>query len=234
MARDVGLPTFDFAQRLPGRFHFPARMSVLPLSGERLALVSPVPIDDALEAKLRALGEVSFLVAPNLLHHLYLARAAERFPAARVLAPERLRGKRPDLRIDGTLERDAPAALTESVDIIKFEGAPALDEFVFYHRERRTLVVTDLVFNITQPRGFMAHLVLSLGGCHGRLAQSRALRFMVRERTQASASTERILALGFETLVMAHGDIVRDDARARLAHALRWLLPKRAPLPAVR
>ena len=234
MARDTGLPTFDFAQRLPGRFHFPARMTVLPLSLGRLALVSPVPIDDALEAKLRALGEVSFLIAPNLLHHLYLPQALQRFPSARVLAPERLRDKRPDLRIDGTLERDVPDALTESVDITKFDGAPGLDEFVFHHRACRTLVVTDLVFNITEPRGFMAHLFLALGGCHGRLAQSRVLRFMVRERSLASASAERILAFDFSTLVMAHGDIVYDDARARLGNALRWLLPNRVALPALR
>lgn len=233
MPENEVLPTFEHPQRLPGRFHFPARMTVLPLAGRRLALVSPIPIDAALAARLAALGEVCFLIAPNLLHHLYLGSASQRFPEARVLAPERLRKKRPDLRFDGSLEHDLPALLTDSVEVLKFDGAPALDEFVFYDRARKTLLVTDLVFNVRKPRGLMAHLVLSLVGCHGRLAQSRALRWMVQDRARASVSVERILMLDFDRLVMAHGDIVESGARVELRRALSWLLPERAALPAL-
>jgi hypothetical protein len=226
------LPTFDFAQRLPGRFDFPARMTVLPLPGEKLALVSPVPIDDAVAGRLGALGDVSFLIAPNLLHHLHLGPVSQRYPNARVLAPRRLSAKRPELRIDGALEDGLPAELGQTVDAVKVDGTPALDEFVFFHRPMRTLVVTDWVFNIVKPRGLMAHLVLSAVGCHGRLGQSRAIRFMVKDRAAASESAQRILSLGFDTVVPAHGDILHDDARARMAHVMRWLLPRPQVLPA--
>jgi hypothetical protein len=36
-----------------------------------------------------------------------------------------------------------------------------------------------------------------------------------------------VLALPFESVGPAHADIVRDDARARLAHALERLVPER-------
>lgn len=221
------LPTFDHAQLLPGRFQLSTRMTVLPLAGRKLALVSPIPVDAALARELEALGEVCLLIAPNLLHHLYLKQAMERYPEARVLAPERLREKRPDLRIDGCLEREIPALLSDAVEILKFEGLPVLDEFVFYHRAQRTLVVTDLVFNVRKPRGLMAHAVLFLVGCHGRLAQSRALRFSVKDRSAARESAQSILHLDFERLVVAHGEIVQNDAQTELADALRWLLPSR-------
>ena len=228
------LPTFDYAQRRPGRFQFPARMTVLPLADGKLALVSPIPIDDAIAKQLDELGEVAFLIAPNLLHHLYLAAASARYRTARVLAPERLRAKRPDLRIGGSLEQELPALLADAVDVVKFDGNPTLDEFVFYHRARRTLVVTDLVFNIRSPRGLVANLVLFLVGCHGRLAQSRAVRAMVKDRAAASVSAEAICRLDFETLIMAHGEVVRSHGRAALCEALRWLQPERVALPAVR
>ena len=232
MTNPITLPTFDYAQRLPGRFQFPARMTVLPLPNAKLALVSPIPIDEALADQLRGLGEVTFLIAPNLMHHLYLGAASERYLSAQVLAPRRLKAKRPDLRIDAELEDGLPPALREVVDAVKFDGAPVLDEFVFYHRSARSLVVTDLVFNITQPRGLLANLVLLLSGCHGRLGQSRAMRFMVKDAGAARVSALRILDFGFETLVMAHGDIVREGAQAGLAQALKWLLPERRALPA--
>ena len=221
---------FDFNQTLPGRFHFPARMTALPLPDGGVALVSPIPIDDGLAAELAALGEVRFLIAPNLLHHLYLGDAIRRYPAAAVLAPSGLRAKRPDLRIDGTLDV-LPHALTGVIDIAAIEGVPSMSEHLLFHRSSRTLVVTDLVFNVAAPRGLMANLVLGLVGCRARLAQSRTWRFLVKDRRAAAASAERVLEFPFETLIMAHGDIVSTEARGRLAGALSPMLGREPRSP---
>ena len=224
MTHSLGFHHFEHAQRLPGAFHFDTRMSVVALASGKLALISPIPIDDALAATLAGLGEVAFLIAPNLLHHLYLMDACKRYPNARVLAPPGLRAKRPELTLHATLDERLPEELSAAVDVVRIEGAPAADEFVLYHRESRTLIVTDLVFNVLRPRGLVANIVLFLERVRGRLAPSPAWRFMIKDRARARASVERVLALPFETLVMAHGEIVRDDARVRLAHALRWML----------
>ncbi len=218
------LPTYELRQVLPGGFHMPTRMTVLPIEAGGVALVSPIPIDDELAAKIRALGPVRYLIAPNLLHHLYMGPASARWPDARVLAPAALRAKRPDLRIDAALEDGLPPDLSRSVHAVRIEGAPSLDEHVFFHEATRTLVVTELAFNITRPEGLMAHVVLFLVGCHGRLAQSRAWRFFVKDRRAAARSARTVLGLGFETLVVAHGAVVQKDARERLEGALAWML----------
>jgi hypothetical protein len=228
------LPTFEHMQKLPLGFRFPARMTVLPLAGRKLALISPVPIDEARAAALAELGEVAFLIAPNLMHHLYLGDAARRYPGARVLAPRGLVTKRPDLRIDSLLDEELPRELGEAVAVLRIEGAPRLDEFVFHHPATRSLVVTDLVFNIRQPRGWLAHLLLFLGGTHGRLASSRIWRFLAEDRASVADSVERILALPFDTLLVAHGDVVTVGAHAQLERALRGLSPARRALPTSR
>jgi hypothetical protein len=107
------------------------------------------------------------------------------------------------------------------VDVLRIEGDPAADEFAFFHRTSRTLVVTDLVFNVRWPRGFVVNVVLFLEGCQGRLAQSPAWRFMIKDRARR-ASAERFLAPSFETLVVAHGS----------RHLKRWsenCKPHRSP-----
>lgn len=241
-----GVSVFDYDQVLPLGFRFPARMSVLSLEAGKLALVSPVPIDDALAKEIAALGRVEFLIAPNLLHHLYLEAAARRYPEARVIAPRRLGVKKPGLRIDVALDVAAsdagapdagapdagapdalPSELAAAIEVVPIAGLPGLDELVLYHRATRTLVVTDLVFNITRPQGWLAHLVLFLMGVHGRLCTSRAVRALVKDRDAARASVERLLALPFESLVVAHGDVIERDAHARLEQALAWLSPAR-------
>lgn len=216
------LPVFDYAQVLPLGLRFPARMTALPLASGRLALVSPIPIDEARAAALGALGQVEFLIAPNLLHHLYLPDAARRYPNARVLAPSALGKKRPELAIAHVLGEALPSELAAAVDVVPIAGAPGIDEYAFFHRATRSLVLTDLVFNVTRPEGWLAHLLFYLGGTHQRLAASRIWRMKVTDRAAFAVSIERLLALPFETLVMAHGDIVSDGARARLGQALAW------------
>ena len=233
--QDGGITTFDHAQVLrgpPGGFHFPARMTAVSLAGGEVALISPVPLDGARAGRIAELGRVTHLLAPNLLHSMYLGAASERYPEARVLAPPGLAAKRPGLRVDATLDRGLPAPLREALEIIRLEGAPGMDEYVFFHHGSGTLIVTDLVFNVVRPQGFWAHLVLTLTGCHARLASTRTWRLLVKDRAAMARSIERLLALPVRTLVMAHGDVVRHDTRDRLAEALRHWLPVRAALPA--
>ena len=217
------LATFDLEQRLSGGFQMPTRMTALGFGSGGVALVSPVPIDDAMAGKIAELGEVRYLVAPNLLHHLYLAAAKARYPEARILAPRKLGQKRPDLRIDAFLEDGVPSDLKDDVRAVRIDGAPAVDEVALFHAPTRTLVLTDLVFNVTKPRGLVAHLVLFLVGCRAKLAQSRTWRFFVKDRVAAAASVRTLLTLPFDTLVVAHGEVVHERAKEALQGALRWM-----------
>ena len=233
MAELDGLSFHEHQQVIPPfGLRLPARMTVLPLAADELALVSPIPIDDVLAAELARAGRVRFLIAPNLLHHLHLSAAQQRYPEAVVVAPPGLRAKRPDLRIERTLDQPLPAPLAAVVDALRIEGAPAIDEFVLYHRPSKSVVVTELVFNVVRPEGWFTHLVLALVGCRGVLAQSRAWRLFIKDRERAAASMERVLALPFTSLVVAHGENVTVRAREQLARALAERLPLRRALPA--
>lgn len=219
-----GLWHDQFDLFVPPGLHMRGRMVVARLSDGRLWIWSPIPIDDALAREIGALGEVGHIVAPNALHHLHFAAAAERFPSAeRWIAPALAR-KRPDLAGCRRLEDEAPAAWAGELEQLRVEGAPKLDEVAFFHRASKTLIVTDLVFNVLEYRGWLSGLVFRMVGAHKRLAQSRAMRMLVRDRAAAAASARRILAWDFERVVMAHGEIVDRDARARMTEALRWML----------
>lgn len=219
-----GLWHDQFDLFVPPGLHMRGRMVVARLSDGRLWIWSPIPIDDALAKQIGALGEVGHIVAPNALHHLHFAAAAERFPSAeRWIAPALAR-KRPDLAGCRLLEDEPPAAWAAELEQLRVEGAPKLDEVAFFHRASKTLIVTDLVFNVLEYRGWLSGLVFRMVGAHKRLAQSRAMRMLVRDRAAAAASARRILAWDFERVVMAHGEIVDRDARARMTEALRWML----------
>jgi hypothetical protein len=196
-------------------------MTVLPLAAGEVALVSPIAIDEPMAEAIRALGEVRFIIAPNLLHHLYVADAMARFPEATLLAPRGLASKRADLLVSGALDDPFPAGIAEHVEVVRLEGAPVVDEFVLFHAASGTLVVTDLVFNVLDPKGFVTNLVLLLVGCRGRLGVSRAWWHFVKDRAAMRASLARVMALPFTRVVVAHGENLDADAKPRLEEALR-------------
>ncbi|MBL4683931.1 MAG: hypothetical protein JKY37_05035 [Nannocystaceae bacterium] len=201
----------------------PLRMTVLRLD-EGLALIAPVPIDDALASELAALGEVRFILAPNLLHHAHIQAAVQRYPDATLLGAPGLAAKKPDLKFDGEL---GTGSVTPQLKTLLVLGADKLSEVVLVHTPSRTLVVTDLVFNIHGAQG-LSKLVLSMmSRALGRVEQSRLCRWLTTDRAAVQKSIEDVLALPFDRVVMAHGDVIEREAKAELTAGLWWMRGQR-------
>lgn len=224
-----GVHVFERPQR-PRGFDLPSRMTALSLADGSYALLSPIALDEERLDALRELGEIRYLIAPNLLHHLHLEVALAAFPGARVIGPGGIEKKRPSLKsgclaIDTTAS-DWPEELMETLEWIPLEGAPTIDEWAIAHRPSRTLVLTDLVFHILEPRGFLNGLILRLNGTHQRLGVSRLFAAAVKDKAAMRSSIERLLEraaeLKIERVVPAHGDRIEgEDATRRLEAALR-------------
>jgi glyoxylase-like metal-dependent hydrolase (beta-lactamase superfamily II) len=208
---------------LPGGIHFRGRMTVVRLPTGGLALISPNPIDEAMAAELEAYGRVEHLISPSLFHHLHLAGARERFPAARLYAPPGLETKAPSLSVDEVLGDPDHTPFGDALEHELIGGAPSAGEVCFFHRPSRTLIVADLVFNIHEYRGIGTGLLLRAVGAHKRLAPSRVWRKLARDRTRVRESLTRVLAWDFERVVVAHGRVVTEDAHAALERALEGL-----------
>jgi hypothetical protein len=213
---------------MSGVVHFPGRMTVARLASGALWLCSPIPIDDALAAELDALGPVAFLVAPNRLHHLHLPAAIARYPDAEVWAAPGLPEKRKDIAFHGVLHDDAAPAWADELPHVFLAGSPWMNEVVFLHRASRSLVITDLMFNLYDVRGWFTRLVLRMVRAYRRPGQSRLVRVTTRDRDAFAHSLRRMLAWEIDRIVVAHGEIVADDPKPTLARTLTWVLGESA------
>lgn len=182
-------------------------------------------MDKALTEAISALGQVTDIVAPNGLHHLFASAALDAFPDAHLWLSPALARKRPDLLQRGQLLITPPTEWATDMQLTLIEGMPSIDEWVAFHRPSATLVTTDLVFNMHHNDGWLMPLILTMGGAWKRLAQSRLLRTQIKDRSKTRASYAALLTLPFEQLIMAHGDIVSTNAREKLAQALSWMDP---------
>jgi hypothetical protein len=140
-----------------------------------------------------------------------------------LLAAPGLAEKRPELPVADVLSDEAPEAWEGTVDQLVIQGAPGLNEVVFLHRPSRTLIVSDLVFNVRHPSGWGTALILRLMGTYKRLAQSRLWRRYTRDRGQVRGSIERVLGWEFDRILPGHGEVYEGDARAAMRAGM-WML----------
>lgn len=211
--------------KMPGGVVLPVRSTLVRLPDGRLWMHSPVRLSEEDAAAIRALGEVGWLVAPSLYHHLFMGPAQRHFPEAKALGAPGLATKRADLRFDEVLEDGAPpAGWGGAFEQVLLAGMPALNEVLFFHAPSRTLIVTDLVFHVREHAGWPSSLLFWMTGVGHELKMSRVLRFATKDRAAAKASLTRAMRWDFDRLIMAHGEVIERGAKARLEAGCAWLL----------
>ena len=200
-----------------------SRMTIVRLANGALWLHSPVAMSQQLRAEVAALGEVGYLVAPNKLHHLFLADAAAAFPQARLFGAPGLSKKRPDISGLRTLSDETELAWRNDFDQLVVRGFPLAHEVVWFHRPSRTLILTDLCQSWQGPLPFTAALYSSLTGVRNRLAVPRSVRLLIKDKRAFTACARAMLQWPFERVIMAHNSIVDNDAHAAVTRAFSFL-----------
>ncbi len=210
-----------------GGFEFGARMTAVRLPDGGLWLHSPIALTPGLRAALDAAGPVRALVAPSGFHYEHVREFAQAYPEARVDVAEKAAGALKGVRIDGTLGETPPAAWGGALEQLPFRGSRLYDEVVFFHPATRTLLLTDLLFNIPPERGLSTRVWARLLGVLGKPSMSRSFKLTLRDRDAARACVERILAWDFDRITLTHGDLVERGGREAFRAAYGWLLAAR-------
>src|SRR5262245_46533448 len=134
------LIAIDHPLRLPGGVELGTRSCVIRLSSGGVVVHTPGPLTDDVRSAIHSLGPVRALIAPNLLHHMFLRNSIREYPQARVFAAPGLREKLGDVKVDEVLGDKAPQLWAADLDQVLVTGAPSLCETVFLHRASRTLL----------------------------------------------------------------------------------------------
>ncbi|SEA22469.1 DUF4336 domain-containing protein [Alkalimonas amylolytica] len=205
---------------------YTTRMVIVRLEDGALWVHSPIQWQPAFKQQLAALGEVKYLIAPNHLHHLFLADWQQQYPEARLYGTAQVQAKRPELTYAGILDETTHTPWQQDIAQLLFTGSKAMQEAVFFHRASCILILTDLIENFS-PKHFnpWQRLLARLMGIlapQGQTPLDWRLSF-VFGKAQAREHLLRMLSWQPECIVMAHGELVQHDAVAFLRHSFRWL-----------
>lgn len=209
-----GVDVLDGRQRFAG-LEMGARMTILRLDGG-LLVYSPLGVDPAGWSEL---GEARWVIAPNLFHHLYVGPWLE--AGLEGWAAPKLPDKRSDLSFHGVVESGS-GVFGPQVEVMTMRCFSMTNEVVLLHRPSRTLVVTDLVFNIAATAPWLTRAAMwcmcGYPGCRTTLLERIGF-----DRAVAREELATIAGWDFDRIIMAHGEVIETNGKRALLDAFAWL-----------
>lgn len=162
---------------------FPTRMTIVRLGDRELFVHSPTALTAELKAEVKALGTPRYLIAPSWLHYWWTPDWKRAFPNARVFVAEGVRKRaRKHINFDTELlQADRGYPWDDGIHTLPARGRFGT-EVIFFHRESRTLILTDFIENF-EPRmidSLLVRLLIRLGGVqdpHGGMPRDMRLTY---------------------------------------------------------
>jgi Domain of unknown function (DUF4336) len=209
---------------------FTTRMTVVQLASGDLFLHSPITFNTELGRQLSSRGRIRHLVSPNQFHYAHVGEWSRAFPDAITWASpharERARARGIEVQFKRDLSAQVPDDWRSEIDQTTIPGG-IFGEFVFLHRESRTLILTDTIINfelekLAQPWRF-ATRVTGMYYPHGQIFFGMRLPLRL-QRQKSKAAVERILSWQPERIIISHGRCFESNAGAVLRRLFGSLL----------
>jgi hypothetical protein len=213
------------AIKMPLGIEMTIRSTVIRLPDRSLMVISPIrPTPDWI-AELKQTGPVKYIVAPNGMHHLYLAKFASHFPDAEIWGPADLIDKCKEVKFTGALSTKETLPWASAAEMVSVKARPPMfEEFVFFHVKTKTLILTDIMFNFHHFGNWLQALIARVNGGYKKLAMTRLGRSVFRDKQGLRALAAKIHAWQPRNLVVAHGDMIVGNAAEQLREPLQaWV-----------
>jgi len=217
---DERIWVLDRSFRMPGGPILPTRTTIIALPTDELLVISPPSVDAGGLEEIDALGAIRHVAVPNSFHHLNAPRFLDRYPGARFWAApglfSRIRGLPPGNELSDT----ASDAWSGAIDLAILRPTSEVSEVALFHRPSATLILTDVAFHMVQFASSFERMVWRLSGVPAGFGPSRTARMLLlHDRAQARAFLDRLLSWPFRRILVAHGEMIEENAAEIFRHA---------------
>ena len=129
---------------------FTTRMTIVKIDNNKLWIHSPIAFNKELNDKIKELGDIGHIIAPNKYHYSYVLDWYKHYPDAKVWLAKGVSSK---LKTDEgenfvSLDNISKTSWSEEILFTPFKGSIAMEEMVFFHKKSSTLILTDLIESI--------------------------------------------------------------------------------------
>ena len=207
-------------------FPYTTRMTVIRLASGNLWVHSPEKLNQELQQELHSLGQISYLLSPNKLHHLSLEEWISAYPNASNYAAPGLVEKRKDINFTKQLSCLAEPEWRDEIEQAIFQGSPVMEEVVFFHVESKTLILTDLIENFRKEHfsGWKKHVARVTGilSPNGKTPLDWRLSFMFG-KAKAKKTLDIMLNWEPDNVIVSHGECIIGGGLEFVKKSFSWV-----------
>lgn len=204
-----------------------ARMTVIKLRDESVVLHSPCAFDAALTEEVSTLGRVAAIIAPGNFHWLNVRSCQRAFPDAVTYACPGTEKRAKGVDFDTVLSDHPPDLWARELSQVLVQGTRIMREVAFFHHASKTLILVDLIENVTAAThgtNLYLRLLFRALGMWNTPTPAPEYRLGWGDKSLVRESMKRILEWDFERVVVSHGDVITHDAKRVVTEAWQKLL----------
>ncbi|KAI4706356.1 hypothetical protein J4E89_009090 [Alternaria sp. Ai002NY15] len=212
------------------------RATAIRLHDNRILLLNPIQLEQAVRDKLDELGGVD-LVACDLGHHMYAKDYIDAWPKAKTIGVPGLDNKRKDVEWDYIYEdwRTSPEDqfdFARDIETVLFEGFITYC-VAWYHKPTKTLIQSDLMMNL--PCTEQYHPSSSHHGplsrefakrAHPRSIWAKRLVYHIAtvDYTLMRRDAKKVAEWQIERIIPCHGDVLHTGGNEAWVMVYDWFL----------
>ncbi|KAF2999542.1 hypothetical protein E8E14_005751 [Neopestalotiopsis sp. 37M] len=238
-----------------GMIRVGGRATIVRLTSGSLAVVSPVALTPEVKAKVSELGgQVAYLIAPDIEHHIFISDWAKEYPSAKLIGPKGLQEKRdkttgdekigkekfnfiytPENHQDNNIDADFAANFD-----VEYMDSHTNKEIVLFFKPEKILIQADLMFNLPaieqysrvpeaerNSHGLINKLFNSVQSTEGEAKGTKRLLWYglsAGDRPSFNKSIERINSWDFVTIIPCHGETMVGNGKPLFEKVFQWHL----------
>ncbi|KAF2112611.1 hypothetical protein BDV96DRAFT_580010 [Lophiotrema nucula] len=227
-----------------GRIKVGGRGTAVRLQNGSVAVFSPVALTDEVKAKISSMGEVRYITAMDIEHHIFIGPWHQAYPNAKVIGPEGLPEKRQkqgneNVPFSTVFKAKQPATIDPEFDAefdYEYVYGHINKELVFNHKPTKTLIEADLLFNLPATEqfsktgqdagsGILTKIFCYLQSTKGK-AQQRVIWYGTSsgDKPGFTQSVAKINGWDFDRIVPCHGDVIESGAKGIFSRIMAWHL----------
>ncbi|EGE81645.1 hypothetical protein BDDG_04588 [Blastomyces dermatitidis ATCC 18188] len=226
------------------------RCTIVRLQSGSLAVFSPVSLTpDAREAVNSLGGNVKYIIAPDMEHHIFVTPWKGAYPNAQIIAPEGLKEKReenPETKGIG-FDHIFTAANKRTLRIsnefhadfdVEYVNSHPSREIVLLHKPSKTLIEADLLFNLPATEQFSKSGESATQGILTKIfnaiqttkppamGQKRFIWYLLsaKDRKGFAQSAATIEGWDFDRIIPCHGDVIESGGKEIFRNLFEWNL----------
>ena len=231
------------------RIKIGGRGTIVKLQSGSLAIFSPVALTPDVKSKVRSMGTLKYIVAPDIEHHIFISPWAKEYPQAEIIGMEGLPEKRegdeatkgvkfahvfsPKNKLDMKISPEFDAEFD-----YEYVHSHTNKELVFLHKPSRTMIEADMLFNLPATEqfsktgvdpnsGLLTKLFGSIMNTRGTMVwQKRFLWYAAggKDRPGFTDSVKRMRQWDYERIIPCHGDVIETGGKKIFEQATAWFV----------